>query len=77
MEVNSGNIFIKSPQKIKIDFIPGKTSLLPVVNRGRTYAVPTSHLGKDIDPTNVVSVAERGIEFYETVLSQAEAFFVK
>lgn len=77
MEINRGNISIKSPQRLKIEFLPAKTLLLPVVNRGRTYAVPTSHLGKAVDPTNVISVAERGVEFYERLLSEAETFFIK
>jgi hypothetical protein len=77
MEINNGNIFIKSPQKIKIDFLPAKTTLLPVTNRGRTYPVPTTHLGNPIDPMNVIAVAEAGTNFYGQFLAQAEAFFVK
>jgi hypothetical protein len=77
MEINNGNIFIKSPQKIKIDFFPARTTLLPVTNRGRTYPVPTTHLGNAVDPINVIAVAEAGAQFYEHFLSQAEEFFVK
>lgn len=77
MEINNGNIFIKSPQKIKIDFLPGRTTLLPVTNRGRVYPVPTSHLGNPLDPTNVIGVADSGAKFYEHFLVKAEEFFVK
>jgi hypothetical protein len=77
MRINNGNIFIKSPQKIKIDFLPAKTRLLPVLNRGRTYPVPTIHLGNSIDPNNVIAIAEAGVQYYEHFLNQAEAYFVK
>lgn len=77
MTINNGNIYIKSPQKIRVDFIPSRTTLLPVVNRGRTYPVPTTHLGKLVDPTNVIAVAVAGAEFYERFLSEAEEFFIK
>ncbi|MFN7573411.1 MAG: hypothetical protein ACK5TK_18540 [Betaproteobacteria bacterium] len=77
MEINNGYISIKSPQKLRIDFLPARTTLLPVVNRGRTYPIPTTHLGNPVDPTNVVSVAEAGAQFYQQFLAQAEEFFVK
>ena len=77
MEINNGNIFIKSPQKIKIDFMPARTTLLPITNRGRTYPVPSTHLGNAVDPMNVIAIAEAGAQFYEKFLSQAEKFFVK
>lgn len=77
MEVNNGNVFIKSPQKIKIDFLPARTTLLPVTNRGRVYPAPTSHLGNPVDPTNVIGVAGAGAQFYEHFLCKAEEFFVK
>ena len=51
MTINKGTISIKSPQKIRVDFIPARTKLLPVVNRGRTYPIPISHRGTPIDPS--------------------------
>ncbi|HEY8099639.1 MAG TPA: hypothetical protein VIF82_02705 [Burkholderiaceae bacterium] len=77
MEIKNGKIFIQSPQKIRIDFLPARTTLLPITNRGRTYPIPTSHLGNFVDPMNVIAVAELGVQFYECFLSQAEEFFVK
>jgi hypothetical protein len=77
MEINNGNIFIKSPQKIKVDFLPARTTLLPVTNRGRVYPVPTTHLGNTVDPTNVIAVADAAAQFYEQFLVKAEEFFVK
>jgi len=77
MTIHNGNINIKSPQKIRVDFIPAKTKLLPVINRGREYPVPTAHLGNKINPTNVVEVAELGAKFYGGFISDVEAAFVK
>jgi len=77
MEINNGNIFIKSPQKIRVDFLPARTTLLPVTNRGRVYALPTFHLGKPVDPRNVIAVADVAAQFYEQFLAKAEEFFVK
>jgi hypothetical protein len=77
MELKGGVLSIKSPQPIKVDFIPGKTKLLPVTNRGGTCPVPTSHLGDAVDPVNVADVAERAIAFYEKVLDDAESTFSK
>ncbi|MGA4049093.1 hypothetical protein ACI2VH_16790 [Ralstonia nicotianae] len=77
MTINNGQIRIQSPQRIRVDFIPARTTLLPVTNRGRTYPVPTSHLGMPVDPRNVISVAEAGAQFYQEFLSAAEAFFIK
>ena len=73
MEIDRGVISIKSPQRLRVDFIPDKTKLLPVTKRDGTYAVPTSHLGGAVDPTNVVDVAEKAIAFYEKVLDEAES----
>ena len=77
MEVNNGVVSISSPQNLRIEFTPGRMGLLPVTNRGRTYATPTSHLGNSIDPHNVSAVASMALRFYEHVLRDAEAFFVK
>lgn len=77
MSLNEGDISIKSPQKLRIEFIPAKTKLLPIINRGREYSVPNIHLGKQIDPSNVPELAELGVQFYENFLNKAEAYFVK
>jgi hypothetical protein len=73
MEIARGRISIKSPQRIRVDFIPGKTKLLPVVKRDRTYDIPTAHRGDVIDPTNVIDVAEKALTFYEGFLGDVES----
>jgi uncharacterized membrane protein len=77
MKVSNTGIYVQSRQPLRIDFIPARTHLVPVTNRGREYGVPSSHLGSPVDPTDIIAVAELGIAFYESFLSQAESFFVK
>jgi hypothetical protein len=77
MEMRNGQLHIDSPQKIKITIDPGKFHLVPVINRGVTYAVPTSHLGSDVVAMDPASLAELAVKFYVELLDQAEAEFVK
>ena len=57
-------------------FNPARIKLLPVVNRGVTFDVPGKHQGNTLDPENVVSVAEVGLQYYEKFLNEANTFFV-
>ena len=77
LSLNNGVLKVKSPQKLKIDFILAAIELLPVVNRGRRYEVPKEHLGQAINPQDVSSVAKAAFAFYESALADAEKFFVK
>jgi hypothetical protein len=49
----------------------------PVLNRGHTYPVPTSHAGQPLDSKDLAAVAELALKFYVKVVADAEAFFVK
>ena len=79
LEINSGpgGLQVKSAQPLNISFFPAKTSLLPVTNRGRTYEVPITHIGYQIDPHNLPGLARLAIDFYHDAISAAEAHFVK
>jgi hypothetical protein len=77
MVIRNGTLSIRSPQALRIDFSPARTRLLPAINRGQTYPVPTSHLGQSIEPDNALLAAGLALEFYQSALSEAEAFFVK
>jgi hypothetical protein len=77
MVINGPNVWIKSPQALRIDFIPARTVLRPITNRGRVYPVPTEHLGKKIDPNNVVQLAEAGLTFYTNLVEEVEAAFIR
>ena len=77
MMIDKDQIYIESPQKIRFDFIPANTQLLPGVTRGQTYAVPVSHRGQVIDPKKVLETAETAVRFYEDFLNDVESYFVK
>jgi hypothetical protein len=77
LEMKNGQLSIDSDQPIKIEFIPGKMILLPVENRGRTYHLPTEHLGQIIDYKNPVKIAQLGYDFYLNYFNKAEKHFVK
>jgi hypothetical protein len=79
LEINSdlGEIRVKSEHPLKISFFPARASMLPVTNRGRTYEVPLTHLGKPIDPQNFPASAENALRFYNQALAAAEEYFVR
>jgi hypothetical protein len=85
---HTGSVHIKSlefgPDGIKFDgegslkltFSPASIQLLPVVNRGRTYLVPTQHKGTPIQP-GILNIAKAGLDFYAKLVADAEEHFVK
>jgi hypothetical protein len=77
MTVKNGNIFIKSKQPIRIDFIPGKIKLKPIIKRGVTYNPPKTHLGNPIKSIEPIDVAEAGLNYYEDLIEEAEKYFLK
>ena len=77
MRQEKGLITIRTPNKLKITFYPGRIRLLPVVNLGKGYPVPTRHMEKAINPENAAEIAEMGVSFYSDLLSAAQAFFIK
>ena len=77
LEVNNGKVSVWSPQRLKIEFLPTKMALAPIVNRGKTFAPPSRHLGREVNPADVIGIAELGLKYYADAISSAEAFFVK
>ena len=75
MRIIDGKVFIRSPQILKLVSIPSRIRLLPIVNCGITYPVPSRHLGKPINPDNVAEIAKAAIDFYQQFLNEAELFF--
>jgi hypothetical protein len=61
---------------LAITFTPARLTLLPVTNRGRTYPVPTEHLGAPISAVNLLEIASAGLRFYKTVVAETESFLV-
>lgn len=68
MELISGSITIITS--------PDHARPLPVKERGRVLSVPTSHLGKTVDPSDLIGLATTGLAYYEKFLEEAESFFV-
>lgn len=62
---------------LAVTFTPGSVELIPVTNRGRTYPVPTSHLGKPLEDTSAVTIGKHGLAYYEALVAVAEKYFVK
>lgn len=52
-----GQLAMEGDGVLNVVFRPEQTQLMPVVNRGRTYPVPRSHLGRPINPEDVLAVA--------------------
>lgn len=74
MEINNGVITIDSPQTIRVTYFREHAKLIPIVNRGKTYPPPQSHLGNLVNPADIISIAQAGIRFYEGFLDVAEKF---
>ncbi|MBC7751754.1 MAG: hypothetical protein H7Z73_08550 [Candidatus Saccharibacteria bacterium] len=77
LTIIDGNISFESDRPVRIDFFPDKVRLLPVVNRGRTYHVPSSHLGNHLKTNEPVELAELAIKFYTEYFKEVEIYFVK
>lgn len=75
IEINRGVVKIDSAEPYKITFTPAKIRLLPVINRGVTFPVPTSHLENPVDPNNIIAIAELGIAYYNKVLEDSKSVF--
>jgi hypothetical protein len=53
----------------------GQFLLIPVVDRGITYAVPTVYKGQPLAGSDAVTVASAGAEFYSKTLDRIESEF--
>jgi hypothetical protein len=49
--------------------------LLPIENRGTAYKPPAEHLGQRLTAADPLTVAEKGLAFYEDFLRQVEERF--
>jgi hypothetical protein len=75
LKYDGRSISIKSGQPLRIRIDAARYTLLDVVNHGKRYAVPTSHLGSPLSGSDPVTLARAGLAFYEEFLSQAEQEF--
>lgn len=53
-----GQLLVDGEGSLEVSFSPERIRLLPILNRGRSYAVPSQHLGKGISPET--SLRSRG-----------------
>lgn len=72
-----GNATIIPASPVKFNILPSTVEAVPCYNRGQTWAPPESHLGKDIDSKNPLTLAEHGFTFYQNYLFEAEKFLTK
>jgi len=72
-----GSMSLETDRPITVTFFPNRVVLQPVVNRGREYPVPKSHLGTALDSSDPVELVLIGIGFYENYLREAEIHFIK
>jgi hypothetical protein len=74
--VNGEITELKADQPLRIDVLePAKFELAPVVNRGRTYGVPTMHEGVLLSGSDPITLATAAIAFYTRVLNHIESEF--
>jgi hypothetical protein len=73
--MKDGTLSVFGDGSLVIAFSPGRIKLLPIVNRGRNYPIPSKHLGQSVLSDNVLEVAQAGINFYESFLADADEFF--
>lgn len=62
---------------LAVTFTPGRVDLVPVTNRGRTYPVPTSHLGAQLGDSSALNIGKQGLAYYQALVAEAERYFVK
>jgi hypothetical protein len=64
-------------QGIQFGMLPPRQRycLFPITNQGVEYQTPTEHLGIQLDGTDPLLVAEKGLAFYQDFLRQAEEKF--
>lgn len=78
MRIENGQITkLHTDVPVKFTIFSGQAGPVPVKNRGVTYSVPDSHLGKKVDSPDFKTLASLAYDFYKSALTEAEAFFVK
>ncbi len=75
LRVIGGVMSIKSPQPVKVTIQPGRLRLLSATSRGVTYAPPSEHLGRPLESSEPLYVANRAIDYYERLLGEADRRF--
>jgi hypothetical protein len=74
LDKEKGQLKITGACRVTTGLPPG-IALLSIENRGTRYDPPSEHLGEKLTATDPLTVAEKGLAFYEDFVSQAEARF--
>ena len=78
MRIQGGKLAIKGADPgVAVTVTPPGAKLLPATSRGVTCQPPAEHLGKPLEPSNPVTVAEAAIDYYQSALDDAEGRFGK
>ena len=75
LTIRGGVMSVKSPHPIAITIQPGRIKLLPATSRGVTSPPPSEHLGVPLERADPDYVLERGIDYYDRLLADAEKRF--
>lgn len=75
LRIDGGHISFRPVTPVAVTLEPAHVRMLPATTRGRTYPVPTTHLGKPVTDLSVVEIAALGLSYYKAFLDAAEAHF--
>ena len=57
--------------------VPAHVRIFPVIDRSTKYLLPKLHLGKTLDKSDPISIAELALMYLDSKVSEAETCFVK
>lgn len=77
MEIRGGEIVAYEGDPAVIEERPPHPVAVPVKNHGEWFNPPTSHLEQPVTTHHPVALAELGLRFYETYISEVERQFGK
>lgn len=73
--VGSGLITGEWDGDLKITFMPERVVLVSVTNFGKTYPVPSTHLGKKLPNSDALTLAKAALSYYKNLIKDADSFF--
>jgi hypothetical protein len=76
LQIGPDGVKFEGEGTLSVTFVPASIRPKPIVNRGRTYAVPNTHRGNLLDP-GLLPMAIAGLAYYKALVNAAEAHFVK
>lgn len=74
LQIRNGHIENLSGTNVAVEFAPADATLLPVTNRGRTYDLPTTHLGAPWTSSSALEMAASVLKYLEGIVAEGRAF---